>query len=464
MQVSYILYFLGDYSVIIMLKIIKFVKERFEVMEALKEIQPIKTGLKGEILIPGDKSVSHRSVMFAGLCDSEVKITNFLHAADCMSTVNCMRALGVKVKELDENTLIVKGNGFHGLQEPQSIIDAGNSGTTLRLMMGILAGQKFLTTFTGDASLSRRPMGRVINPLSQMGANIVGRKENKLLPITVIPAKESLQGIDYQMPMASAQVKSAILLAGMNAEGRTTVTEPYTSRDHTERMLEGFGVKLEKSGTSITISKVEKMTAPKEIHVPGDISSAAFWLVAGSIIEDSDIILKDVGINETRTGIIDVLKAMGANIELLNVRDEVEPIADIRVRYAKLHGTSFGADIMPRLIDEIPIITVASMFAEGETIITGAGELRVKETDRLQVITDEFNKVCPCIKGTQDGLIITGSQRNNLQKVVCNSHDDHRIAMALAILGASGVGIEIENSECVNISYPTFYEILTRFE
>jgi len=447
-----------------MLKIIKFVKERFEVMGALKEIQPIKTGLKGEILIPGDKSVSHRSVMFAGLCDSEVKITNFLHAADCMSTVNCMRALGVKVKELDENTLIVKGNGFHGLQEPQSIIDAGNSGTTLRLMMGILAGQKFLTTFTGDASLSCRPMGRVINPLSQMGANIVGRKENKLLPITVIPAKENLQGIDYQMPMASAQVKSAILLAGMNAEGRTTVTEPYTSRDHTERMLEGFGVKLEKSGTSITISKVEKMTAPKEIHVPGDISSAAFWLVAGSIIEDSDIILKDVGINETRTGIIDVLKAMGANIELLNVRDEVEPIADIRVRYAKLHGTSFGADIMPRLIDEIPIITVASMFAEGETIITGAGELRVKETDRLQVITDEFNKVCPCIKGTQDGLIITGSQRNNLQKVVCNSHDDHRIAMALAILGASGVGIEIENSECVNISYPTFYEILTRFE
>lgn len=447
-----------------MLKIIKFVKERFEVMGALKEIQPIKTGLKGEILIPGDKSVSHRSVMFAGLCDSEVKITNFLHAADCMSTVNCMRALGVKVKELDENTLIVKGNGFHGLQEPQSIIDAGNSGTTLRLMMGILAGQKFLTTFTGDASLSRRPMGRVINPLSQMGANIVGRKENKLLPITVIPAKESLQGIDYQMPMASAQVKSAILLAGMNAEGKTTVTEPYTSRDHTERMLEGFGVKLEKSGTSITISKVEKMTAPKEIHVPGDISSAAFWLVAGSIIEDSDIILKDVGINETRTGIIDVLKAMGANIELLNVRDEVEPIADIRVRYAKLHGTSFGADIMPRLIDEIPIITVASMFAEGETNITGAGELRVKETDRLQVITDEFNKVCPCIKGTQDGLIITGGQRNNLQKAVCNSHDDHRIAMALAILGASGVGIEIENSECVNISYPTFYNILTRFE
>lgn len=433
-------------------------------MSKLKTIQPIKKGLSGEILIPGDKSVSHRSVMFSGLCDSEVKITNFLHAADCMSTVNCMRSLGVSVKELDENTLIVKGNGLHGLKEPDGIIDAGNSGTTLRLMMGILSGQKFLTTFTGDASLSRRPMGRVINPLSQMGANIVGRQNNKYLPITVIPPQENLHGISYQMPMASAQVKSAILLAGMNADGETTVTEPYTSRDHTERMLTGFGVKLKKSGTSITISKVDKMTAPQEIHVPGDISSAAFWLVAASIIEGSDVVLKDVGINETRTGIIDVLKDMGADIELLNIRDEVEPLADIRVRSAKLHGTTFGADIMPRLIDEIPIIAVAAMFAQGTTKITGAGELRVKETDRLQVITDEFNKICPCIEGLDDGMVITGGQQENLKFAVCNSHDDHRIAMALAILGAAGVGVEIENSKCVNISYPTFYEILAHFE
>ncbi len=432
-------------------------------MEHSKTIQPIKQGLHGEIVIPGDKSVSHRSVMFAGLCDSEVKVTNFLHAADCMSTVNCMRALGVEVRELDETTLMVKGNGFHGLREPQHIIDAGNSGTTLRLMMGILAGQKFLTTFTGDASLSRRPMGRVINPLSQMGAEIVGRNGNKLLPITVVSTKKNLQGISYTMPMASAQVKSAILLAGMNADGETTVTEPYTSRDHTERMLEGFGVKLKKSGTSITISRVDELKAPAEIHVPGDISSAAFWLVAGSIIPQSNIVLKDVGINETRTGIIDVLKDMGADIELLNIRNEVEPIADIRVRYAKLHGTNFGADIMPRLIDEIPIIAVAAMFAEGKTVITGAGELRVKETDRLQVITDEFNKVCPCIEGREDGMVIAGGQAEKLQFAVCDSHDDHRIAMALAILGASGVGIEIENSQCVNISYPTFYEILSKF-
>ena len=444
------------------------IRERFEVMSNLKKIQPIKKGISGEIVIPGDKSVSHRSVMFAGLCDSEVKVTNFLHAADCMSTVNCMRSLGVQVEELDENILIVKGNGFHGLKEPQTIIDAGNSGTTLRLMMGILAGQKFLTTFTGDSSLSRRPMGRVIEPLGKMGATIVGRANNRLLPITVIGNKEgeNLQGITYKMPMASAQVKSAILLAGMNADGETTVIEPYTSRDHTERMLEGFGVKLKKSGTSITISKVDKLTAPREIHVPGDISSASFWLVAGSIIPNSEVILKDVGINETRTGIIDVLKNMGADIELINVRDEVEPIADIKVRSAKLHGTTFGADIMPRLIDEIPIIAVAAMFAEGKTVITGAGELRVKETDRLQVITDEFNKVCSnkCIEGTKDGMIITGGQKDNLKSVVCKSYDDHRIAMALAILGASGAGIEIESSECVNISYPTFYDILDKFE
>lgn len=228
-------------------------------------------------------------------------------------------------------------------------------------------------------------------------------------------------------------------------------------------MLEGFGVKLKKSGTSITISRVEKLTPPAEIAVPGDISSAAFWLVAGSIIKDSDIILKDVGINETRTGIIDVLRQMGADIEYLNVRDKVEPIADIRVRYSKLHGTTFGADIMPRLIDEIPIITVAAMFAEGKTVITGAGELRVKETDRLQVITDEFSKVCPCIEGTEDGLIITGKKAQ--QSAICNSHDDHRIAMALAILGAAnGCGLTIENSECVNISYPNFYETLNQFK
>ncbi len=427
-----------------------------------KKIEPFSQKMSGEIQIPGDKSVSHRSVMFSALCDTPVKITNFLRGADCMSTVGCMKALGAKVEEVDETTLIVTGNGFNGLKEPQQIIDAGNSGTTLRLMMGILAGQNFLTTFTGDASLSRRPMGRVIKPLSQMGAQIVGRDGNKLLPITVIPAQHGLHGISYKMPMASAQVKSAILLAGLRAEGETTVTEPYTSRDHTERMLEGFSVKLKKSGTSITVSKIDEMKAPAEIHVPGDISSAAYWLVAASIIPGSDVILKDVGINETRTGIIDVLRAMGGNIEYLNVRDEVEPLADIRVRYAKLHGTKFGAEIMPRLIDEIPIIAVAAMFAEGETVITGAGELRVKETDRLQVITDEFNKVCPCIEGKADGMVISGSA-SEFRQAVCDSHDDHRIAMSLAILGAAGRGLAIENSECVNISYPAFYEILSRF-
>lgn len=432
-------------------------------MSNLKQIQPIKQGLNGAILIPGDKSVSHRSVMFAGLCDKPIKITNFLPSADCLSTAHCMEALGVDIQKLDEHTLIVKGNGLYGLKEPTHIIDAGNSGTTLRLMMGILAGQDFLTTFTGDKSLSRRPMGRVIKPLSSMGATIYGRQQNKLLPITIVPAATPLHGITYPMPMASAQVKSAILLAGMKATGETTVIEPYASRDHTERMLEGFGVKLQKSGTSITISHVDKLEPPAEIAVPGDISSAAFWLVAASIIPGSDIILKDVGINETRTGIIEVLRNMGANINYQNIRHYVEPIADIHVCSAKLHGTTFGADIMPRLIDEIPIITVAAMFAEGKTIITGAGELRVKETDRLQVITDEFSRVSACIEGTQDGLIITGKQP--MHKATCNSYDDHRIAMALAILGAaSDCGLTIENSSCVNISYPNFYETLNQFK
>lgn len=417
--------------------------------------------LRGTLTVPSDKSISHRSIMFGALAEGTTTVRNFLRGEDCLSTLHAFQELGVPIQD-DGETITITGQGFGGLKAADRSIDVGNSGTTIRLMMGILAGQPFTTTLLGDDSLNQRPMNRVMLPLNQMGARLNGSNESEFPPITIQGTRD-LSPIDYSMPVASAQVKSALLFAALQAQGTSRIVEKEPSRNHTEEMIRQFGGEITVKGKEIQITGPQSFVG-QEVIVPGDISSAAFWLVAGSIIEDSDIILKDVGINETRTGIIDVLKAMGANIELLNVRDEVEPIADIRVRYAKLHGTSFGADIMPRLIDEIPIITVASMFAEGETIITGAGELRVKETDRLQVITDEFNKVCPCIKGTQDGLIITGSQRNNLQKVVCNSHDDHRIAMALAILGASGVGIEIENSECVNISYPTFYEILTRFE
>ena len=424
------------------------------------QIEKARQGLQGEIVIPGDKSISHRSVMFSALGDTPVRIKNFLHAQDCMSTAACMEALGAQVEFISDTELIVTGNGLHGLKEPATILDAGNSGTTLRLLMGILAAQPFLSTFTGDSSLHKRPMGRVIRPLSQMGAQIYGRENNAKLPITVVPAKKKLTGMHYDSPVASAQVKSAILLAGMFAEGETTVNEPFVSRDHTEQMLSAFGVQLKREGTAVTIQPVEKFTAPQEIEVPGDISSAAYWLVAGSIVPGSKLLLKNVGINPTRTGILDVLKDMGAKITLQNERTSGgEAAADMLVEYSELHGVSFGAEIMPRLIDEIPIIAVAALCAKGDTVITGAGELRVKETDRLMAIAKEFNKLAPgAIEEKEDGLIIHGNAQ--LKAATAFSYDDHRIAMSLAILGTAGNGVEIENPACVNISYPEFYQTL----
>jgi len=428
-------------------------------MSEKKQIFPVRHGLQGEVNIPGDKSVSHRSVILSALADTPVCITNFLQAQDCLSTVSCMKQLGTDIDMQADGTLLVTGNGLHGLQEPAGILDAGDSGTLLRLLLGLLAPQPFLATFTGDASLSRRPMGRVIEPLKQMGAHIVGRDGNRLLPITVLPALQPLTGITYQMPVASAQVKSALLLAGMYAEGETTILEPYASRDHTERMLEAFGIPVRKSGVGVTMQPVEKLCAPEAIDVPGDISSAAYWMVAASVIAGSDVVLKKVGVNPTRTGILDVLRAMGADIQCMNERvSGGEPMADIRVRSAKLHGVSFGAEIMPRLIDEIPILTVAAMFADGATTITGAGELRVKETDRLQAIIDQYTKLAPCIDGQADGLVIHGPAV--FSDASCFSYDDHRIAMSLAIAGAAGQGVTIENAACVNISYPEFYTTL----
>ncbi len=428
------------------------------------QIEKARQGLQGEIVIPGDKSISHRSVMFSALGDTPVHIKNFLHAQDCMSTAACMEALGARVEFISDTELIVTGNGLHGLKEPATILDAGNSGTTLRLLMGILAAQPFLSTFTGDASLHKRPMGRVIKPLSLMGAQIYGRENNAKLPITVVPAQEKLHGMHYDSPVASAQVKSAILLAGMFAEGETTVKEPFVSRDHTEQMLAAFGVQLKREGTAVTIQPVEKFTAPQEIEVPGDISSAAYWLVAGSIVPGSKLLLKNVGINPTRTGILDVLKDMGAKITLQNERTSGgEAAADMLVEYSDLKGVTFGAEIMPRLIDEIPIIAVAALCAQGDTVITGAGELRVKETDRLMAIAKEFNKLAPgAVDEREDGLVIHGGAK--LQQATAFSYDDHRIAMSLAILGTVGAGVEIENPQCVNISYPEFYQTLEEIQ
>ena len=427
-----------------------------------REIRPLSHGFRGTFDIPGDKSISHRSIMLASLGSNPVRISNFLNGQDCLSTAACMRSMGAEIEEIDSHTLCVKGHGMHGLKEPEHILDAGNSGTTLRLLMGLLAPQPFLATFTGDASLCRRPMGRVIQPLSSMGARIVGRAGNKLLPITILPTEQKLQAMEYDMPVASAQVKSAILLAGMYAEGNTTVHEPFASRDHTECMLDAFGVELEKKGTSVTIHPPKELHVPERIEVPGDISSAAYWLVLASILPDSDVLLRNVGINPTRTGILDVLRDMGAKFECRNIRTSGgEQTADIHVVSSKLHATSFGADIMPRLIDEIPVIAVAAAFAEGDTVITGAGELRVKETDRLHAITEEYGKVIPgAFEAGEDSLVIHGGR--SLRRAECASWKDHRMAMSLAVFGAAGQGVSILEPDCVDISYPDFYDILLK--
>lgn len=425
----------------------------------MKKILPMTHGLRGEIQIPGDKSISHRSIIISSLGNSPVEITNFLLGADCLSTIDCMRALGVDIQQFDDK-ILVTGNGLCGLREPEDILNAGNSGTTLRLLLGLLAPQKFTATFTGDSSLRRRPMARVIKPLIEMGASIVGRNDNRNLPITVLKSQSQLRGITYKMPVASAQVKSAIILASLYADSPTTIIEPYPSRDHTEKMLSAFGAQIDKHGNEITIHPAEKLTAPQNIVVPGDISSAAYWLVLATILNDSDVTIKNVGVNETRTGIVDVLTNMGASIDLLNLRESGgELSADIHVQCSQLRGVEFGGEIIPRLIDEIPVIAVAAAFAEGDTIIHDVGELRVKETDRLSAIVDEFNKISSgSFEAKADTLIIHGGRDKTFAE--CKTYADHRMAMSLAIFGAAADGVEIDDADCVKISYPNFFEIL----
>ena len=424
-------------------------------------VKPVRR-LTGEIAIPGDKSISHRSVMLAGLADGPVRIRNFLAAADCLSTVACMRALGVKVDRPGENELIVLGNGLYGLSEPEEVLDAGNSGTTIRLLSGILAGQPFLSVLSGDGSLRRRPMARVIAPLAKMGCRIYGREQSRYAPLAIVPA-DGIHGLDYTMPVASAQVKSAILFAGMFADGPTRITEPYISRDHSERMFQTFGAKVTRSGLTVSLSPVQELSAPPIIDVPGDISSAAFWLVAATIIPGSRLRLTNVGINPTRTGIIDILRQMGADIEITALHQAgEEPVADLVVTSAELVGTTIEGEVIPRLIDEIPVLAVAALFAKGRTIISGAEELRVKETDRLRAVTLELTKMGARIEETTDGLIIDGPQA--LTAATCHSHDDHRMAMALAIAGLAAGGAEIEEAECVAISYPRFFAQIAAFQ
>jgi 3-phosphoshikimate 1-carboxyvinyltransferase len=410
------------------------------------------------ISVPGDKSISHRSVMIASIANGVSTIDNFLPGEDCLSTVRCMRQMGVEIEEITVSSLKVHGRGLHGLQEAGDYLDVGNSGTTIRFLSGLLSGQKFYTVLTGDASIRRRPMGRVVNPLRQMGAQIWGRDGNRLAPLAI--RGSHLQGIHYNSPVASAQVKSALLLAGLYAQGETSVTEPSQSRDHTERMLAGFGGNIKTDGLTSFIRSGE--LTGQQVLVPGDISSAAFFLVAAAIIPEAKITVKDLGLNQTRTGILEVLEAMGADIDIDNRRTvSGEELGDVTVTGQELRGIEFGGELIPRLIDEIPVLAVAAAFAEGRTVIRDAQELKVKESNRLEAVATELKRFGADINETDDGLLIRGG-RKPYTGAVCESYHDHRIAMASALMGLASTGrTTVHNAECINISFPGFPELLS---
>lgn len=414
--------------------------------------------LKGEITVPGDKSISHRGIMLGALANGTTSITNFLKGADCLSTISCFQKMGIEIEET-ENEILVHGKGLHGLSAPKEILDAGNSGTTTRLISGILAGQNFSCDLTGDASIQKRPMKRIMTPLSMMGADITSVHNNGCAPLHIKGAP--LKGISYQSPVASAQVKSCVLFAGLYADGKTSVTEPFLSRNHSELMLSSFGASVQTCGTTATIEPEPVLTAQK-VEVPGDISSAAFFIAAGLLIPGSELLIKNVGINPTRDGILRVCKQMGANLELLNTRTQCgEPVADILVKHSDLNGTVIEGDLIPTLIDELPVIAVMAACANGETIIRNAEELKVKESNRLEIIVHHLSEMGCDITGTEDGMIIRGGKP--LHGAVLDSHLDHRIAMSFAVAGLVADGeTEITNADCVNISYPGFYRDLLR--
>ena len=419
-----------------------------------------KNNIKGTFTVPGDKSISHRSVMLSSLAEGTSHISGFLTGEDCLSTVSCFKKMGVEI-EIDGTNVTVHGRGLNGLTKPTETLDVGNSGTTLRLMTGILAAQKFESHITGDSSIQKRPMDRVNAPLSLMGASIKGCGGEKLYaPLTV--EGKNLKAIEYTLPVASAQVKSAIILAGLYADGKTTIIEPEATRDHTEIMLNYLGADIKKDGNKITVKPVKELYA-KDITVPGDISSAAYFMAAGAVCPSSDVTITNVGINPTRTGIITVLENMGAAISILNERTVCgEKVADINVKTSKLKGTVVEGDIIPKLIDEIPVIAVIACFADGKTVIKDAQELKVKESNRIKTVVGELKKFGADIEETDDGMIINGSK--TLKGAVIESHNDHRIAMSMAIAALMAEGeTTIKNSECVDISFPNYFDILNNF-
>ncbi len=414
------------------------------------------TSARGELTVPGDKSISHRAVMFGALSDGTSKITGFLKGADCLSTIDCFRKMGVKI-DIEGDTVTVYGNGMHGLKSPSEQLYTGNSGTTTRLLCGLLSAQNFDTVISGDASIAKRPMGRVCNPLRLMGAKIDG----DYCPLTIHGTR--LHGMDHKMEVASAQVKTALILAAMYADGETKIHEIEKSRDHTELMLKAMGADIDVNGLDITVRPTKRLTA-QNVAVPGDISSAAFFMVLGAIMKNSEITIKNVGINPTRTGIIDVMRDMGADIAMSNERTVTgEAAADITVKSSQLHGLTIGGSIIPRLIDELPIIAVMAAFADGETVIKDARELKVKETNRIRAVVDEFTKCGIDITETDDGMIIRGGKP--IHSADFKTYGDHRMAMSLCVLAQAADGtFTLDDAECVNVSYPAFFSDLWSLE
>jgi len=421
--------------------------------------------LQGTISVPGDKSITHRAIILTSLASGMSRVSRYCRGEDCLNTMRAFQALGVRIDE-SADELSVHGKGLWGLIEPNEPIDCGNSGTGIRLLAGLLAGQDFFTVLTGDESIRRRPMGRIVKPLREMGATITGRKGGELAPLAVQGSR--LRAISYVSPVASAQIKSSLLLAALFAEGTTRITEPRLSRDHTERMFQFFGIGLRREGTSVLVDGRPSVgwNAVPQLVVPGDFSAAAFFIVGATIVPGSDVTIHHVGINPTRTGLLDVMTSMGADIQLLNQREEAgEPVADIRVKSARLHGVAIGPDLIPRTIDEFPILCVAAAVAEGETIISGAEELRVKESDRIATVSAELGAMGAQIAEKPDGMVLKGlgvaAKNGRLRATHGRSHGDHRVAMSLAIAGLTASGPTlIDETACIETSFPDFHHTL----
>jgi len=415
--------------------------------------------LKGNISVPGDKSISHRSLILGSIAQGETRIYNFLNSLDCLKTFECMQSLGSEIELGEDNFIKIKGKGLYGLQEPKDMLEVGNSGTTIRLLAGLLSGQNFYSVLNGDHSIRKRPMKRVVQPLRLMGADIWGREDGQLAPLSI--KGSLLNPLQYTLPVASAQVKSALLLAGLYAAGETIIKEPLPTRDHTERMLSIMQADIMMSHQEIIIIG-GKFLKGTDLFIPGDISSAAYFIAAASILKDSKIVISQVGVNPTRTSIIKILKSMGAKINILNYQIKSnEPQADLEIEYSELKGISIMPEEVPFLIDELPLIALVATQAQGKTIVSGAKELRVKETDRLKAIVSELKKMGANIKEKEDGFIVVGPSK--LQGAACESYHDHRIAMSLAIAALLAEGkTVIKNSECIDISFPGFENTLQK--